>query len=278
MGGNQRRAGCVLRHVRRGLLASAPMDIDSERPTRGPAGTALVLVGMSVREVERRDDLAALARHAGGSLAFLQVADPALGRELTRLADDGCEEIVLVGVSLGTLAPAVSWLRRIAAHWWRERGPAAPRVQVATVLLGSRGPEELALVRTVTRPVTGEEPGLTSAAWEDVPRHRHQLLVCRGPRCTALGSDRTAEAMILALMRAGLGDDDVLVTQTACQFPCNQAPVVSVQPDDVWYGAVTAQVGERIVTEHLGGGVPVPEHRLPRSPRNLDAPETVPRG
>ena len=65
------------------------------------------------------------------------------------------------------------------------------------------------------------------------------MLVCRGPRCTALGSDRTAEALILALMRTGQGDDDVLITHTGCQFPCNQAPVVSVQPDDVWYGAVT---------------------------------------
>ena len=70
--------------------------------------------------------------------------------------------------------------------------------------------------------------------------------------------------MILALMRAGLGDDDVLLTHTGCQFPCNQAPVVSVQPDDVWYGGVDAATAERIVTEHLVGGVPVAEHRLPR--------------
>lgn len=225
---------------------------------------ALVLVGMSIREVESRDRLAAFARSQAASLAFLQVGDPSLSRELTRVADLGHRRVLLVGVSLGTLAPGASWLRRIAAHWWRERGPRAPYVGVATSLLGALEPLDLELVLDAVRPLAGSEPGLTSPAWEDVPGHRHQLLVCRGPRCTALGSDATAEAMILALMRHGLGDDDVLVTQTACQFPCNQAPVVSVQPDDVWYGGVDPVAGERIVEAHLLGGSPVGEHRLPR--------------
>ncbi|MGO4254933.1 (2Fe-2S) ferredoxin domain-containing protein [Marmoricola sp. RAF53] len=225
---------------------------------------ALVLVGMSVREVDARAELRALADRRGASVAFLQQGDPGLHRELTRLADDGAERVELVGVSLGSLAPAASWLRRIAAHWWRERGADAPVVEVATALLKSADPVELDLVRDVRRPLTGDEPGLTSAAWEHVPGHRHQLLVCRGPRCTALGSDATAEAMVLALVRAGQGDDDVLVTHTGCQFPCNQAPVVSIQPDDVWYGAVTPQVGERIVAEHLLDGNPVAAHRLRR--------------
>jgi (2Fe-2S) ferredoxin len=224
----------------------------------------VVLVGMSAREMAARDELAGFARERGASLAFLQVGDPSLGRELSRLADLGHRRIVLAGISLGALAPGASWLRRIAAHWSRERGPAAPVVEVATVLLGALHQTDLDLALAVLRPVTGDEPGLTSPAWAEVPAYRHQLLICRGPRCTALGSDRTAGAMILALMAQGLGDDDVLVTQTACQFPCNQAPVVSVQPDDVWYGGVTPEAGERIVGSHLAGGVPVEQHRLPR--------------
>ncbi|MFL6106071.1 MAG: (2Fe-2S) ferredoxin domain-containing protein [Marmoricola sp.] len=225
---------------------------------------ALVVVGMSAREVSARDELAASARAAGGSLAFLQLADPSLTRELSRLADEGHRRIVLVGVSLGSMAPAASWLRRIAAAWWRERGPGAPVVEVATALAAGTSLADLELVRDVVRPLTGNEAGLTSAAWEDVPDHRHQVLLCRGPRCSALASDATAQALVLALVRAGLSDDDVLVTHTGCQFPCNQAPVVSVQPDDVWYGAVDPATAERIVVEHLVGGEPVVEKRLPR--------------
>ena len=227
----------------------------------------VVVVGMSAREVSARDQLAVAARAAGGSLAFLQLADPSLTRELTRLADAGHRRIVLVGVSLGSMAPAVSWLRRIAAAWWRERGPGAPDVVVATALASGTSPADLDLVRDVVRPLTGNEAGLTSAAWEDVPEHRHQVLLCRGPRCSALGSDASAEALIFALVRAGLGDDDVLVTHTGCQFPCNQAPVVCVQPDDVWYGSVDPATAERIVTEHLVGGEPLTEKRLPRRSR-----------
>ena len=225
----------------------------------------VVVVGMSVREAQSREQLEEWAAEHHGTVAFLQLGDPSLSRELTRLADLGAERVVVVGVSLGTLAPAVSWLRRIAAYWWRERAGHRPEVAVGTSLA-----EDAAEVRALvglTRPITGTEPGLTSAAWEDVTEHRHQVLVCRGPRCTALGSDRTAEAIILELMRQGQGDDDVLVTHTGCQFPCNQAPVVSVQPDDVWYAHVDPDAAQRITREHLVGGRPVEDHRLARTRR-----------
>lgn len=226
---------------------------------------ALVLVGMSVREVSARAELAALAAAEDAELAFLQVGDPSLTRVLTGLADQGHQRIVLVGFSLGTMAPMVSWLRRIAAYWWRGRGPSAPIVEVATVLASGTSRVDLELAREVTRELSGNEAPLSSAAWEDVPKHRHQVFLCRGPRCSALGGDESAEAMILALMRHGLGDDDVLLTHTGCQFPCNQAPVVTVHPDDVWYGGVDVAAAEQIVTEHLIGGKPVAERRLPRA-------------
>jgi (2Fe-2S) ferredoxin len=225
--------------------------------------TSLVLVGMSVREVDRRDDLLSLAADHDATVAFLQLGDPSLSRELTRLADTGVTRITLVGVSLGSLAPANSWLRRIAAHWRRERTGSRPEIEVSTRLLDDLG--DLPAVLAEARALTGSEPGLTSAAWETVTGHRHQVLICRGPRCTALGSDRTAEAVILALMAHGQGDDDVLITHTGCQFPCNQAPVVNVQPDDVWYGSVGPDVARRIVEEHLVHGRPLDDHRLPRA-------------
>jgi (2Fe-2S) ferredoxin len=218
--------------------------------------SALVVVWMGVADPGR--GLALLAERLGATTAYLQVGDPSLRRELDRLADAGERRVVLVGAAFGT-APGNSWLRRVAAHWWRERVD-PPEVVVASGLLDDPHDDlEPLLVRA--RPVTGAEAPLESAAWEDVPGHRHQVFVCRGPRCTAKGAEETALALVRALDAAGLGDDDVLLTQTGCQFPCNHAPVVTVHPDDVWYSRVDAGAAERIVAGHLVGGTPVTELR-----------------
>jgi (2Fe-2S) ferredoxin len=224
----------------------------------------LVLVGMSAREVAARDTLGALAAPHDGQLAFLQVGPPSVARTLDRLCDGGARHVTLVGVSLGRLAPGVSWLRRVVAHWWRERPEPRPVLEIGTSLVADAA-ELREVLDGRLRPVTGAEAGLTSAAWEDVPGHRHQVLVCRGPRCSARGGDEALEALVVQLMCRGQGDDDVLVAHTGCLYPCNHAPVVCVQPDDVWYGAVDADVAARIVDEHLVGGRPLTDHRLPRT-------------
>lgn len=224
--------------------------------------TTHVLVGTSPADAVRRSELSALADEVGAQLAFLQLASPSLGDVLDRLTGCGETDVVLVGVSGGPGGPGVSWLRRIAADWWRAFGDGAPRISTAPAFLDAAS-EWRALV-DLARPITHGGPGLTSAAWEDVPEHRHQVFVCRGPRCTAAGAEQAWKGLVLGLMAAGLTDDDVLVTQTGCQFPCNHAPVVSVQPDDVWYGGVDEATAGEIVSAHLVAGAPVPRIRLAR--------------
>lgn len=239
-------------------------------PTSAPvSATPLVLVGMSPHEPAHAALLAALAAPYDARVAHLQVGDPSLRRVLDDVALAGATRVRLVGVRLGRLAPGHSWLRRVAAHWWRDH-PAPPVVEVAAALVGDD--DELRSVATagpeLVREVTGDEAGLASAAWEDVPGHRHQVLVCRGPRCTARGAEDTAVALTVELVRLGLGDDDVLLTHTACLFPCNHAPVVSVQPDDVWYSRVDPTGVRRIASEHLAGDRPVADLRLARTRRD----------
>ena len=234
--------------------------------------TALVLVGMSAADVDRRDELLRTARDLGATVAFLQMGDPTLSTELTRLADAGARSITLAGVSRGPLAPGQSWLRRIAARWWRERAGERPAIAVATRLAETT--QDVGGVLARTRPITGGEPGLTSPAWEQVGAHRHQVMVCRGPRCTAGGSTETLHAMVVAAMEHGLGDEDVVIVHTGCQLPCNQAPVVSVQPDDVWYGRVDPAAARAIVADHLVRGQPVESHTLPRRAPVAVPPET----
>jgi len=224
--------------------------------------TVHVLVGTSPADAARHAELATLADELDAELAFLQLASPSLGVVLERLARSGKTEVVLVGVSGGLGGPGVSWQRRVAADWWRAFGDGAPRVSTAPAFMEETS-QWRALVE-LARPITHGGPGLTSAAWEDVPEHRHQVFVCRGPRCTAAGAEPAWKGVVLGLMGAGLGDDDVLVTQTGCQFPCNHAPVVTVQPDDVWYGGVDEEAAGAIVSQHLVAGVPVERLRLPR--------------
>lgn len=213
--------------------------------------TALVLVGMSIAEANARDVLESRAAAAGATVAFLQHGEPSLVDELTRLAADGVDVIRLEPVALtGARSPGRSWVRRVAAHWLRET-VRRPRILIGDV------------------PVTGEEAGLTSSAWEEVPGHSQHLLVCRGPRCSARGSQQTSEAFDSALREAGLGDDDVLVTQTGCLFPCNQAPVVVLHPDDAWFGGVDAAAARRIVIERMGWGLPASDLLLPRKKHQI---------
>ena len=111
---------------------------------------------------------------------------------------------------------------------------------------------------TTTLPVVAANLGIGKLA-------RHIFLCADATKPKCAGKEESIEVwehLKKRLAGAGLtaGDRCIYRTKANCLRICEQGPIAVVYPDGTWYHSVTKAVADRIVDEHLVGGIPVAEY------------------
>ncbi|CAN7257496.1 NAD(P)H-dependent oxidoreductase subunit E [Variovorax paradoxus] len=107
--------------------------------------------------------------------------------------------------------------------------------------------------------------------------YKRHLLVCTGPRCSPDGASQDLfDSLGDKFKAAGLNEGALRVkrSRVGCFAACKGGPVMCVQPDGTWYYNVTPENMDRILSQHLVGGVVVEDlvfHQGPGLAPDTDA-------
>lgn len=234
------------------------------------ARSAVVLYGRA--SFEKAQNLAALSERLRPLLgpgarierAYADLTGPSLPDTLDSLAEAGCQEAIVVPCMIPADPSLSTWLAGALSQWSSDRG-APLRIRLARPV-----EHHLDLAQAARDSLSGDlsdvaetAPSLGKPGWSKIPEHGRQLFFCVGARCL----HRAAEPLwqhLRARMKEhralGVGAKRVMCARVSCLYPCNLGPLMTVHPDGTWYGALDRPALDRIVDEHLLGGVPVAEH------------------
>lgn len=85
---------------------------------------------------------------------------------------------------------------------------------------------------------------------------KHHVLICNGSSCMRKGGEEVTMAIRDEISKRKL-DSVVHTSRTRCNGRCQDACVVVVYPEGIWYEGVTEELSREIVSEHLQKGEPI---------------------
>ncbi|TBL74685.1 (2Fe-2S) ferredoxin domain-containing protein [Paenibacillus thalictri] len=95
------------------------------------------------------------------------------------------------------------------------------------------------------------------ATW-DLSGTRYHVFICNGGSCMRKQGDEVTLAIREEIALHG-ADDLIHTTRTRCNGRCEDACVVAVYPEGIWYKSMTPETGRQLVKEHLLQGHPLRE-------------------